>query len=989
MFRFSGVILFIILLLGSVFPAGSAYKEAILFYHKGLFGQTAQILKEYIKTIPRDHPDRETALYFLAKSNYYLGSQSEASDYFEQFVREYPRSPLKEQVYSKLGLHYFEAGLYSASRENYNALISEFPESEFTGSAQYWIGESYVHEGKFSEAINYLENAISSRAGNKYLDYAIYSLAGVYERKGDYKSAVTYYDELISFYRNSPLLAAAQIRIGYCYFKLKDYDASILELSNPNIGTMTAEKQAEALYLLANAMYHTSDYEGAYKIYADIQNKFPSVSFIRDLRYAFAWTNFRLNKFADAYKFFNSVSETEDSMGIEAFFWKGEAKRNTGLLDEALKIYEQFLLKFPNSEKVQGVKYQLGLISYSDKKYEQAVKFLVGSVTGKDKIITLKSYILLGEIELYRKKYQLADNYFGSVISMSPEDVSLLYRARLGKAISSYHQEKYKEVSDILKKIEEDNPNFEFEKVSFFLAEALFNQKQYKEALSYYNRISTEDKQFGSFALYGKAYTYYNQADYKNATFYFSDFLKLFKNDERTDDASLRLGDSYFAVKDYDAAVRTYRDILSKKSKGVRADYVSYQLALAYYKAGKIKESLAELNSVSALYSKSEYGENALYLAGWIHFQQANYNAAIDKFLLMINTMPRSRLIPMILYSIGDSYFNLGSYDSSIAYYSRIVTSHAGSSYLFDAINGIQYCYIAKGDLTGAALIIDRYARQYKSSPFADELFLKKGEIFYTNGDYETAIAYYNEFIDLFPGSEHTADAFFWIAKSYRTTGKVLEAKQTFRALAERFPNAEITVSAVIELASLYQADNNNGEALKVINSVLGNFTKSPRYPELMYTKGKLLLVMNDAGGAYDLFDETSVYYADNLFGDKSKIELGKLELQNKRYKKAAEVLQKVVSKRNDDLAAEAQYILGLVYTADGKNNDAITSFVRVTNIFSLYDEWVTKSYLRLGELYTKSGDKNKAREMYKNVLAKHPDDEYGKEAQTKLRKLK
>ncbi|MCK6612883.1 MAG: tetratricopeptide repeat protein [Ignavibacteriaceae bacterium] len=989
MIRFAGVFLFLFFLTVQLHSAGTEYQEAIRNYNNGLYGRSAQIFRQYINSIPSDHPDRETALYFLAKSKYYLNEYAEAADLFARFIREYPLSSLKEQVYNKLGLHYFESGEYSRSREMYYSLLNEFPGSEYSGSAQYWIGESFVHEGKFDEAISYLENAISSRAGNKYSDFAIFSLAGVYERKGDYKSAVTYYDELISFYRGSQLLAAAQIRIGYCYFRLKDYDASILELSNPNIGTMDSEKQAEALYLLANAMYHTSDYEGAYKIYADIQNKFPSVSFIRDLRYAFAWTNFRLKKYADAYKFFNSVSETEDSMGIEAFFWKGEAKRYTGNLAEALKIYEQFLLKFPNSEKVQGVRYQLGLISYSDKKYEQAVKFLVGSVSGKDRVITVKSYILLGEIELYRKKYQLADNYFASVISMNPADISLVYRARLGSAISSFHQEKYKITSDILKQIENDDPNFEFEKVSFFLAEALFNQGKYKDAIAYYNKISTEDKQFGNFALYGKAYAYYNQADYKNAAFLFSDFQKLFKNDERADDALLRLGDSYFAIKDYDSAVKTYRDILARKSKSVRADYVSYQLALAYYRAGKIKESLTELNSVSALYSRSEYGENAVYLAGWIHFQQGNYSAAIDKYLLMLNTMPRSRLIPMVLYSIGDSYFNLGSYDSSIAYYSRIITSHAGSSYLFDAINGIQYCYIAKGDLAGAAQIIDRYARQYKARDFADELFLKKGEIYYTNADYQSAITYYNEFIDLFSGSPLTADAFFWIAKSYRNTGMVLEAKQTFRALVDRYPSAEVTVSAVVELVSLYQADNNNGEALKVINSVMSNFTKSARYPELLYTKAKLLLVMNDVGGAYDLFDETSVYFADNLFGDKSKIELGRLEMMNKRYKKAAEVLLKVTSKRTDDLAAEAQYILGLVYTAEGRSSEAVTAFVRVTNIFSLYDEWVTKSYLRLGELYEKSGDKNKAREMYKNVLAKHPDDEYGKEAQAKLRKLK
>lgn len=965
------------------------YQQGIAFFNSGLYQQSAAKFESCIAAEDADPDDISSALYYLGRCYYYLNNVSISGKYFELLVKKYPFSPLREVAYYRLGLNAFESADYAAAREYFTELIEQFPESEYSGSAQYWIGESFTLEKDFTAAVAYFENAISKRGQNKYIDYSIYALASVYENLRDYKKAVSYYDELISYYRSSPLLAAAQVRIGYCYFRLKEYDASILELSNPNLGTMSPEKQAEALYLLANSMYKTRDYEGAYKIYSDIQKKFPAVSFIRDLRYAYAWTNFQLKKYPDAFRYFNSVSETDDSLGIEAFFWKAEAKRYSGDQAGALKIFEDFLQKYPRSGKVQGVKFQIGLISYSEQKYDQAVKFLLSSVSGSDKNISIRSYILLGEIEIYRKQYILAESYFKIVAGQEFADKELKLRALLGRALSLFHQEKYKEALVQLDELENTDPNFEFEKVSFFIAETKFNLADYKGAGTYYAKLNISDKNYGSYALYGRGYSAYNLADYKSASYYFADYIKAFPADERAADASLRLGDCYFAIKDYDNAVKTYRLLLNIKSSAVKKDYISYQLALAYYRWGKIKESLTELNNLSALYSGSIYGENAIYLSGWIHFQQANYSAAIDKYTSLIYTMPRSKLVPLVLYSIGDAYFNMGQYDSSVAYYNRILTDHAGTPYVFDAINGIQYSFVAKGDIAGAVQVIDIYGKRDKTKSYADELFLKKGEIYYSAGDYNGAISAYNEFMDEFPASPLVADALFWIGKSYRSLNKLPEARQTFRALAGRYPAADMTISAVIELASMYTAEKAENEALKAVNEVMNNFKGNSRYAELLYTKGKLLLGLNDQASAYDIFDETSIYYADNLFGDKSKIELGRLELNYKRYKKAIDVLQKVVQKRTDDLAAESQYVIGLVYQSEGRNTEAITAFVRVTNVYSLYDDWVTRSYLRLGEVYEKMGDKAKAREMYKNVVAKHPSDDYGKEANAKLKRLK
>ena len=73
---------------------------------------------------------------------------------------------------------------------------------------------------------------------------------------------------------------------------------------------------------------------------------------------------------------------------------------------------------------------------------------------------------------------------------------------------------------------------------------------------------------------------------------------------------------------------------------------------------------------------------------------------------------------------------------------------------------------------------------------------------------------------------------------------------------------------------------------------------------------------------------------------------------------------------------------------AQEKYEEAVTALERVRLVFSAYDEWLTKSYLKLGECYTKLEQFDKAKEMYRAVLSKHRGNVFGQEAQNKLREL-
>ena len=92
------------------------------------------------------------------------------------------------------------------------------------------------------------------------------------------------------------MASSAQIRIGICYFKLKDYDSSILELSNPLVNQLPDNQVASALYLTANSYFKVKEFDNAEKTYLEILKKFPKSGVFQDVRYALGWTYFAAEK---------------------------------------------------------------------------------------------------------------------------------------------------------------------------------------------------------------------------------------------------------------------------------------------------------------------------------------------------------------------------------------------------------------------------------------------------------------------------------------------------------------------------------------------------------------------------------------------------------------------------------------------------------------------------------------------------------------------
>ena len=72
-------------------------------------------------------------------------------------------------------------------------------------------------------------------------------------------------------------------------------------------------------------------------------------------------------------------------------------------------------------------------------------------------------------------------------------------------------------------------------------------------------------------------------------------------------------------------------------------------------------------------------------------------------------------------------------------------------------------------------------------------------------------------------------------------------------------------------------------------------------------------------------------------------------------------------------LASNAQYWMGECQYRMGRYKEALTAFYNVVSYYPLSQK-LGASTLKIGQIYTKLGDKEKARMMYDRVLDQHPD---------------
>ncbi len=988
---FSHLILLIFIISNQIFSQKNIeiYSQGMESFNNRNYSEALEYLEKYILDDEIDEQLLSSAEIYIGESLLGLDQKDGAISQFENFINRYPTSNFRELALYRLGNLYFEKKLFEKSRTNLVELLRSYPASEYSGSAYHLIGETFIEENDLTKAESFFNSAVDSKRNNTLVDKSIYSLANLYEKKEQYTKAVEYYDKLLGFHKDSELAGLAQLRIGVCYFYLKEYDNAVLELSDPLIKELYIDKQNEADYILANAFYQLHEYKSATEAYRRILNNSPNSEMLDRIRYGLAWIHFQEGNYNDAYKLFYQLSQSsDDSVAIKSLYWSGEAKRYEGKFGESIEIHKNFIEKYPNHPYSEKVRLNIGISKFSQNSYSESEETLLNSINSTDPITKVKAITLLGELKLRKKEYKQATEYFKRGLLIPQIPLELKDRSYLGLGTAYFFNKNNVEALNNLNTININETVVDKNKLNFYKAETNFFLGNYKQAIANYDQIETDDDVINKNIIYGKAYSHFNQKDFNKAAYYFNEYLKKYNNDERITECQLRLADCYYGTKSYSQASIYYERALVKSQQFRNDDRSFFNYAQSLFKDGKITKAVTTLNNLQTNFPASKFADDSQYLIGWIYFQNGNFDEAIVNYTKLFSNYPQSPLLPITYYSIGDSYFNKGEYYKAVDSYYLLIERYPKSSYVYDAVNGIQYCYIVQDQQDKAINYLDSFIKSNSDSEFLDKVQFKKGEIYYSSGNYRLAINEYQKVIDEYSNSSLIPSAYYWMGKSSVLLNKENIAIGYFEIVIENSLNSRIGFNSVIELGNIYRKQKNYDREVLLYDEILPQITDNKNISEIKYIKTLSFIENNNIAAAYQTLNEIVDSRDGSLFYYKAEIELGILEFSRSNYESSLYLLNDVVNNRQDDLAAKSQYYIGLNYYDQERMPEAITELIKVKSLYSAYDEWYSRSLMLLGDCYVKINDKENAAEMYKGVLKRHRNNELASEAKSKLNKL-
>lgn len=152
---------------------------------------------------------------------------------------------------------------YPKSSELFSDLIDNYPQSEFWQEAWLWLADSYLANGDTLRSGNTLESASLK---NFYPEYEVKLLTrrGALAFDGnDHELALAYYNQALKLSDDDNVKMTIHLRLAESYYKIKDYDQSLLNASiaydedvDPDI-TRKALRQIILVYIAKKDVIYT------------------------------------------------------------------------------------------------------------------------------------------------------------------------------------------------------------------------------------------------------------------------------------------------------------------------------------------------------------------------------------------------------------------------------------------------------------------------------------------------------------------------------------------------------------------------------------------------------------------------------------------------------------------------------------------------------------------------------------------------------------
>jgi TolA-binding protein len=948
-------------------------------------------LQQSIEQSPLEFtPLQKQEINFYAIACRLFHAESQAEKEALQFIATIPAATLRDRMHYWLGEYYFARGQWSEALDQYSlAGIANLSNAEIA-SMQFRQGYSYFVLQRYKEATPYL-NSVRSLTGNSNQLPATYYYGLLAFKEKKWEEALRClqqaepdprYAGLVPYYIAQLKLLKGEPEEVIIYLEKK--------LSDPVVAQMHAPEMRQ---LLGHTYFTTQNYGKAYPLLKEVVAAREQPS--RQDIYEFSYSAYQQGSLETAVEGFKKLSEGRDSLGQHAMYLLGDAYLRLGDKQGARNAFLFCALNTSNPDLQENARFFHAKLSYEAGYFDQALRgfqqFLREyplSVYKKEATELLVA--VLAATSNYREALVLVD----SMTAPNRKIAQLLPLILYGRAAELIHDKKITEADKLLDRGLVDLNNISvLPFLHFWKGELSFQKEDYETAVEHMRSYielgaPVAGEATPQNARYNLGYSHLRLAQYAQAATYFEWLTVRSGNNSSStlyQDAVLRLADCQMMLRNYSTAKNNYEKVI--KLGSVAADYATYQLALL---AGirNSNEKIKLLIGLTEKYSNSGLKEEAWMGIADTYMADEKHREALPYLERIVQSTGFSSRLPEAYFKTGLAYYNSDENEKALKQFQIIMDKFPHSPEAADALENIRALYVESGRSVEFISYMKKQGLSLSISS-EDSLTYIAAEQQHAAKQWNQAATSLTEYLNNFPKGDYVLDASFLLAEIKTQTKDWVGAVPLYEKVLSMAPNRYAEASALQaariyffevrdfskagasykQLLSLSSRPENRLEALR---GSLRSFYQLKQWSQAAETAELLLLEKNTSSD-------------DRTLAAMSK---ARLYLGNGKETEALAQFKMVVLQNKAELAAEARYEMAAILFRQQQWNAAEKAAFETINKSGSYEEWVTRSYLLLGDIYGAQKDYFNARATYRSVLENATNEEWKKEAQNKLEEL-
>ncbi len=651
-----------------------------------------------------------------------------------------------------------------------------------------------------------------------------------------------------------------------------------------------------------------------------------------------------------------------------------------GFYDVAIRYINDFLEKYPESEKKTQAKLLIGQCYFFKTQYLKAFEIFQGLTDSQEfKDATL---FWLGETYLKGSDFAKAEQYYKEVINLFPKS-PYTPQSFYSLAWTYFEQKKYLLALDTFKELIQKFPEHQLTEDAHFKAgECEYNLRSYAEAIERfqdyiikYPKSNRQDQ-----AFFYIAESYYYQPNYSEAITYYGKASQISLDPKLVVMAKVSMGWSFFKKGDYPNAQQAFADAKATAGeKKMLSDDIFLGEASLYTEMGDHAKALEAYNTLIDNFPKSPRLVDAYLGKANMQYMLKDYPAAIATYTTLLQNFAaqedQKELIEKAYFGLAWAQLKSGQIDAAIKNFEMIMDRTDNKTVKVSALTQIGDAYQDAGNLDKALEVYDRILQNYPDSLYSDYVQYRQGIALLKMGKIDAATLSFQTLRANFPKSKFLTDSLYYLGVAYFKKNDWARTKEQVESfLKETSSSPELIPEAHYILAlSQYNLEDSAG-ALKTFDKIIRDFTDDPTLTQQSELgSAKALYKTGDAKEAVKKFKIIIYKYPQTETALNAMMWLGDYYLENSEFESAIDFYQQVIANfPNNKQLSLAHYKLGQAYQVQGFFDKAINEYKVIDDPQD--KELYAKAKLAIAEIFSKELDLTTAIETYKTIAVNCPE---------------